>query len=91
MTLQGTSRFRLKLREIPSNYISNCSVRSRLPSRQVFFSNVTLKTIASSYCKLYREPMKCRVTSANTGINEVSLAHHIFFNLYYFFFFHFSK
>ena len=77
MTLQTTSPFRLKLREIPSNYTSNCSIRSRLSSRQVFPS-VTLKTIASSYCKMYREPMKWRVISASIGINEVSLAHHIF-------------
>ena len=44
------SRYRLNLRNIPTNYISNCSIHSRLTTYQVFFQ------LFSS--KMYSEPMK---------------------------------
>ena len=51
------SRCRTNLRDFHINYISNCSIRSRLSAYQVFLS-VTFKTLASSCSKMYREPMK---------------------------------
>ena len=51
--------FLLKLRDISSNYILNCSIHSRLSSYQVFFlSSISLKTLASSYRKMYHEARK---------------------------------
>ena len=51
------SRCRKKLRDFSANYITNCSIHSRL-STHLFFSRVALKTFVSNYLKLYREPMK---------------------------------
>ena len=53
--------FLLKLRDISSNYILNCSIHSRLSSYQVvvfFLSSISLKTLASSYRKMYHEARK---------------------------------
>ena len=51
------TRCRSNLRDFYINYISNCSIRSRISAYQVFLS-VTFKTLASSCSKMYREPMK---------------------------------
>ena len=72
MTLKGmtqgtfSSWYRLNLRAIPTNYISNCSMHSRLTTNQVFFQlqqNVQ-----------WTDEMTCMI-SASTGINGVSLMH----------------
>ena len=52
------SRFRLNLHDFLANYISNCSIRSKLSNYQVLFSSVTLKNLASSCGKMYREAVK---------------------------------
>ena len=52
-------RFWFNLPVFHTNYISNCSLSSRLFTYQVF-SGVSLKTLASSRSKMYREPMKWR-------------------------------
>ena len=53
-------RCRFKIALFFTNYLSNCSIRSRLSTCQVF-PNVTLNTFASNYLKMYREPIKWRV------------------------------
>ena len=53
------SRFWFNLPVFHTNYISNCSLSSRLFTYQVF-SGVSLKKLASSRSKMYREPMKWR-------------------------------
>ena len=60
------SRYRLNLRDIPSNYILNCSIHSRLTTYQAFFQqqqNVQ-----------WTDEMTGMI-SASTGINGVSLVH----------------
>ena len=60
------SWYRLNLRAIPTNYISNCSIHLRLTTYQVFFQlqqNVQ-----------WTDEMTCMI-SASTGINRVSLMH----------------
>ena len=60
------SRYRLNFSAIPTNYISNCSIHSRLTTYQVFFQlqlNVQ-----------WTDEMTCMI-SASTGINGVSLMH----------------
>ena len=62
----------LNLCAIPTNYISNCSIHSRLTTHQVFFQlqqNVQWTNEMS------------RMISASTGINGVSLAHTIVIRL----------
>ena len=66
-------RCRLKC-DFSTYYVTKWSLRSRLWTFQVFFSIFTLKTLASSYQKLYSEMR--RVKSANRGISGVSLARH---------------
>ena len=51
------SRCCIKLQDFFTNYVSYCSIRSRLSTYQVFLS-VALKTLASSYLKMYRKPIK---------------------------------
>ena len=51
------SRCSLNFRDFPTNYISNCSIRSRLSTYQVF-SSVTLKSLASCSSKMHCEAMK---------------------------------
>ena len=63
---KNLSRYRLNLRDIPTNYISNCSIHSRLTTYQVFFllqQNVPWNNEMT------------RMISASSGINGVSLAH----------------
>ena len=60
------SWYRLNFSAIPTNYISNCSIHSRLTTYQVFFQlqqNVQ-----------WTDGMTCMI-SASTGINGVSLMH----------------
>ena len=54
------SQFRLKLRLFSTNYISNCSIRSRISTYQVFFLSIALQTLGSNYLKMYCEAVKWR-------------------------------
>ena len=60
------SRYRLNLRAIPTNYISNCSIHSRLTTYLVFFQ--LQQNVQRT------DEMTCMI-SASTGINGVSLVH----------------
>ena len=66
------TRFRVRLRDFSIDYMLHCSIRpiDSLPIAQEFLLNVPLKTTAKT------DEIN-RVISTNTGMNGVTLAHHI--------------
>ena len=70
------SQFRLKLRLFSTNYISNCSIRSRISTYQVFFKYCFTNPWFQLPQNVLRSGEMTRVIS--TGLNGVSLVHHIF-------------